>query len=68
MLAESIQLIEELKEEHNNFLCNSLLNQAASSSHSLSSIINPSILKLTEEEDKAGLNKLGPFYDELSST
>ncbi|KAI9258446.1 hypothetical protein EDC94DRAFT_635717 [Helicostylum pulchrum] len=68
LLAESIQLIEELKEEHNNFLCNNLLNQAASSSHSLSSIINPSILKLTEEEDRAGLHKVGPFYYELSST
>ncbi|GAA5809665.1 hypothetical protein MFLAVUS_003077 [Mucor flavus] len=63
-----MKLIEELTEEHKNLLCNNLLNQATSSSHSLSSVINPSILKSTEEKDKAGLHKLGPFYDELSST
>lgn len=31
--------------------------------YNLASVINPSIMKLTEKEDKTGMFKLGPFYE-----
>lgn len=31
-------------------------------SENVSVIVNPSIMKLTEEEDKTGMYQLGPFY------
>jgi hypothetical protein len=49
--------IEQLKEEQNTHLRENVLK--SETSHNLSTIVNPSILKLTEEQDTTGLHALG---------
>lgn len=52
--------IYSLKAEHMEKLKE--LRFASFPLENLSTIINPSILKLVEEEDKVGMHQLGPFY------
>ncbi|KAG1176736.1 hypothetical protein G6F46_002079 [Rhizopus delemar] len=65
LLSESISNISQLKKENAAALVKSRFK--AVEFGSLSSMINASILKLTEEEDKAGMSALGPFYSNPSS-
>ncbi|KAI8387521.1 hypothetical protein BD560DRAFT_320769, partial [Blakeslea trispora] len=62
LLRESIQNISQLKKEHARFLYSNRFSSDCSSS-SLASIVDPSILKLTEEDDKTGMHLLGPFFN-----
>jgi hypothetical protein len=39
------------------------LRFASFPSENLSTIVNPSILKVVEEEDTAGMHQLGPFHE-----
>jgi hypothetical protein len=65
-LTESILGFAQLKKEHTEYLVNNRFN-GVTPSHTLSTIVNPSILKLLEEDDKAGMHLLGPFYCDPSS-
>ncbi|KAL0142727.1 hypothetical protein V8B55DRAFT_1328378 [Mucor lusitanicus] len=38
------------------------LREDSPSTHTLSNIVNPSILRLIQDEDSAGMGNLGPFY------
>jgi hypothetical protein len=52
--------MEKLKSEHKK-----ILKQCCFTSlpiENLSSVVNPSIMKLTEAEDKTGLSETGSFY------
>ncbi|KAG1466888.1 hypothetical protein G6F56_004605 [Rhizopus delemar] len=66
LLTESILGFAQLKKEHTEYLVNNRFN-GVTPSHTLSTIVNPSILKLLEEDDKAGMHLLGPFYCDPSS-
>jgi magnesium-transporting ATPase (P-type) len=57
---ESVKAILELKKEHTEVLVKTRFSDCYFPS--LTSSVNPSILKLTEEEDKAGMALLGPFF------
>ncbi|KAG1471324.1 hypothetical protein G6F56_002193 [Rhizopus delemar] len=60
-LAESILDFAQLKKEQAEHIeKNGLVD--VTPSNSLSTIVNPSILKLLEKDDKAGMRLLGPFY------
>ncbi|KAG1471181.1 hypothetical protein G6F56_002270 [Rhizopus delemar] len=65
-LTKTISVIAQLKKEYNAALVKNRFNPNAPS-NTLSTIVNPSILKLTEEEDKAGMHLLGPFFSTTSS-
>ncbi|KAG2235784.1 hypothetical protein INT48_001010 [Thamnidium elegans] len=67
LLTENISGFAQLKKEHNEYLVNNTFN-GVTPSQTLSTIINPSILKLLEEDDKAGMHFLGPFYCDPSSS
>ncbi|KAI9480984.1 MAG: hypothetical protein EXX96DRAFT_595019 [Benjaminiella poitrasii] len=60
LLQQTEVIIRELEKEHKEKL--KKYRFSSFPSKSLSSIINPSILKLIEKEDKQGMSKLGPFY------
>ncbi|KAI7899312.1 uncharacterized protein BX663DRAFT_441561 [Cokeromyces recurvatus] len=60
-LTESILNFVQLKKEHIEHLVKNRFNDVAPSDN-LSTIVNPSILKLLEEDDKVGMHLLGPFY------
>ncbi|KAG1146909.1 hypothetical protein G6F37_004431 [Rhizopus arrhizus] len=60
-LAESILGFAQLKKDHTEYLVKNKFNDITPS-HTLSTIVNPSILKLLEEDDKAGIHLLDPFY------
>jgi hypothetical protein len=60
-LAESILDFVQLKKEYTEYLIKNRFNDITPSD-SLSTIVNPSILKLLEEDDKTGMHLLGPFY------
>lgn len=49
----------ELKKDHDATL---VRNMSKKSSDLTSTIINPSILRLIEDEDKAGMDELGPIF------
>ncbi|KAI9487730.1 MAG: hypothetical protein EXX96DRAFT_593713 [Benjaminiella poitrasii] len=51
----------DLKKEHDSTLMKNIF-KFSSCLRSLSIIVNPSILHLTEEEDKAGMSELGPLF------
>jgi transcription termination factor NusB len=59
LLKESVNQILQLKKEHNETLIKRRFDDSPFSSLSL---VNPSILRLTEEEDKPGMSLLGPFF------
>jgi hypothetical protein len=61
LLKETSRMMMELKKEHDSIL---IENRFKSSSYlnSLSFIVNPSILRLTEEEDKTGMANLGTLF------
>ncbi|KAI9475540.1 MAG: hypothetical protein EXX96DRAFT_485762, partial [Benjaminiella poitrasii] len=61
LLEDSVESISALKDEHTKKLKE--LRFASFPSENLSTIVNPSILKLVEEEDKAGMHELGPFHE-----
>ncbi|KAG2236613.1 hypothetical protein INT48_000168, partial [Thamnidium elegans] len=52
LLQETVDAIRELEVEHKKMFPDD----------NLSSTVNPSIMKLTEAEDKAGMGEMGPFY------
>ena len=60
MVKESVNEILQLEKEHNENLIKGRFDDSPFSS--LSSLVNPSILRLTEEEDKPGMSLLGPFF------
>ncbi|KAG1446285.1 hypothetical protein G6F46_011926 [Rhizopus delemar] len=60
LLKETVDEILQLKKEHNETLIKRRFDDSPFSS--LSSLVNPSILRLTEEEDKSGMSLLGPFF------
>ncbi|KAG2203375.1 hypothetical protein INT47_010073 [Mucor saturninus] len=66
LLTESILGFAQLKKVHTEYLVNNRFN-GVTPSHTLSTIVNPSILKFLEEDDKAGMHLLGPFYCDPSS-
>ncbi|KAG1038176.1 hypothetical protein G6F43_012732 [Rhizopus delemar] len=66
LLAESVLNFAQLKKEHTEYLVKNRFSGATPST-TLSTIVNPSILKLTEEDDKTGMHSLGPFYCNPSS-
>lgn len=59
MLEETISGMNTLKDEHKSMLkkCRFL----SVSVDNLSTLVNPSIIKLKEEDDRKGMHKLGPF-------
>ncbi|CAO3704074.1 unnamed protein product [Rhizopus stolonifer] len=61
LLEDSVESISALKDEHMRKL--KKLRFASFPSENLSTIVNPSILKLVEEEDKIGMHQLGPFHE-----
>lgn len=61
LLKETSQAILELKKEHEANLTRDMFNPT-NSLKPLSNIVNPSILRLIEEEDKTSTAKLGPVY------
>ncbi|KAI7906349.1 uncharacterized protein BX663DRAFT_529133 [Cokeromyces recurvatus] len=61
LLKETSRLIMELKKEHDSTLMKNMFKSSSCLS-SLSLIVNPSILHLTEEEDKIGMAHLGPLF------
>lgn len=61
LLKETSRMVMELKKEHDSTLMKNMF-QSSSCLSSLSLIVNPSILRLTEEEDKSGMVDLGPFF------
>ncbi|KAG1449688.1 hypothetical protein G6F55_010053 [Rhizopus delemar] len=65
LLKESVDEILQLKKEHNETLIKRRFDD--SPFPSLSSLVNPSILRLTEEQDKFGMSLLGPFFSNPSS-
>ncbi|ORE03962.1 hypothetical protein BCV72DRAFT_251534 [Rhizopus microsporus var. microsporus] len=60
LLAESVLELEKFKTEHVSSLAKNILT-GGTLSKSLSNVINPSIVKLLEEE-KAGMHLLGPIF------
>ncbi|CEG80194.1 hypothetical protein RMATCC62417_14563 [Rhizopus microsporus] len=60
LLEESVNNIYALDAEHIQML--KKFRYSTFPSENLSVLVNPSIMKLTEEEDKAGMYQLGPFY------
>lgn len=59
LLEEAVDAILELQEEHKKKL--GLYRFTTPTKETLDIVVNPSILKLTEEYDKAGMHHLGPF-------
>ncbi|KAI7890293.1 uncharacterized protein EV154DRAFT_538429 [Mucor mucedo] len=61
LLEDSVENISTLKDDH----CQKLKEFRFTSfpSENLSTVVNPSILKLVEEDDKVGMHQLGPFYE-----
>ncbi|KAF1798589.1 hypothetical protein FB192DRAFT_1392267 [Mucor lusitanicus] len=60
LVAETTKQIMMLRDEHSEELRKHRFSPSPSTN--LADQINPSILKLTEEDDKTGLHKIGPFY------
>ncbi|KAG1146144.1 hypothetical protein G6F37_000905 [Rhizopus arrhizus] len=61
VLSNTASCVLQLKAEHEEVLRQCRF-RATKPSPTLKSIVKPSILKLTEEEDKSGMAELGPFY------
>ncbi|KAI8327842.1 hypothetical protein EDC96DRAFT_531244 [Choanephora cucurbitarum] len=60
LLEETTDTMLKLQEEHKKKLVEYRFSKPPS--ETLETTINPSILKLTEESDKAGMHLLGPFF------
>ncbi|OBZ80374.1 hypothetical protein A0J61_11577 [Choanephora cucurbitarum] len=60
LLEEATDIMLKLQEEHKKKLAEYRFSTPPS--ETLETIANPSILKLTEESDKAGMYLLGPFF------
>ncbi|RCI00582.1 hypothetical protein CU097_014708 [Rhizopus azygosporus] len=61
LLKETSKMAMELKKEHDSTLIENRFKPSSFLS-SLSLMVNLSILRLTEEKDKAGMNNLGPLF------
>lgn len=61
-MRESILLLQKLKDEHNESLYENRFSNSLPS-NTLSTIVDPSILRLIESDDKSGMNLLGPFFN-----
>jgi hypothetical protein len=57
-----VSVIAQLKKEHNDTLAEQMFSTTQQSQQVLSTIVSPSILKLTDEKDKTGMHLLGPFF------
>lgn len=64
LLEETTDTMLKLQEEHNKKL--EEYNCSISPMETLGTIVNPSILKLTEKNDKAGMYLLGPFFTNVN--
>lgn len=61
MIDETAKNLTKLKQEHMKVVSENALTSSLPKDN-LSTAINCSMLKLTEEEDKSGMFRLGPFY------
>jgi hypothetical protein len=61
LLKETCEAVITLKQEHDSTLTDNRFNSTGSLT-SLSAQVNPSILRLIEEEDEPGMVNLGPVY------
>ncbi|KAL9537076.1 hypothetical protein MBANPS3_012106 [Mucor bainieri] len=59
LLENSVDSLVALREDH---LRHQVESRYSAPSSTLSNIVNPSILRLIQEEDSAGMSNLGPFY------
>jgi hypothetical protein len=64
-LVETITTIKQLEKEHSESLVRNRINPNAPS-NTLSMMVNPSILKFIEEDNKLGIHLLGPFFSVTS--
>ncbi|KAI9359490.1 hypothetical protein BD770DRAFT_319741, partial [Pilaira anomala] len=63
LLENSVENICKLKNEHQANISDCVYNPEKYTR--LSDIVNPAIIKLTKEEDSAGLGNLGPMFSPL---
>lgn len=61
LLKQTSRLVMELKKEHEATLVKSMFKKSSDLT-SLSTIVNPSILRLIDDEDKASMAELGPVF------
>ncbi|GAA5809107.1 hypothetical protein MFLAVUS_002511 [Mucor flavus] len=61
ILEEAVRNIFALNAKHNEII--KKFRFSTFPTYNLASVINPSIMKLTEEEDKTEMFKLEPFYE-----
>ena len=61
LLKQTSRIVMELKKEHDATLVKNMFKKSSDLT-SLSTIVNPSILRLIEGEDKAGMAELGPVF------
>jgi hypothetical protein len=61
LLKETSRMVMDLKKEHSSTLIENRFKSSCFLT-SLSLMVNPSILRLTEEKDKAGMTNLGPLF------
>lgn len=61
LLKQTSKIVMELKKEHEATLVKNMFKKSSDLT-SLSTIVNPSILRLIEDEDKAGMAELGPVF------
>ncbi|KAG0841740.1 hypothetical protein G6F17_013692 [Rhizopus arrhizus] len=61
VLSSTARCVLQLKSEHEEAIKECRF-RATKPSSTLKAMVKPSILKLTEEEDKTGMAELGPFY------
>ncbi|KAI8091742.1 hypothetical protein BDF21DRAFT_449119 [Thamnidium elegans] len=62
LLKQTSRIVMELKKEHDATLVRNMFKKSSDLT-SLSSIVNPSILRLIEDEDKVGMAELGPIFE-----
>ncbi|CAO3687092.1 unnamed protein product [Rhizopus stolonifer] len=60
LLQQTVDVIRELEVEHKKM--SKQYRYASFPDDKLSSLVNLSIMKLTEAEDKVGMGEMGPFY------
>lgn len=61
LIKKTTKVIMQLKNEHDDTLIKNMFNKSTNIP-SLSTAVNPSILRLIEEDDKADMNELGPVF------
>ncbi|KAG2203447.1 hypothetical protein INT47_008174 [Mucor saturninus] len=61
LLKQASRIVIKLKKEHEATLVKNIFKKSSDLT-SLSTIVNPSILRLIEDEDKAGMDELGSVF------